>query len=98
MRCPMCRDDVQPTPILKNRPQKPRQGVLEDVWVGPQLMSGLGQPEKIWHRDNIAGLPSIAEMLTDGSTFSQCELQKLPVHPMTPIPKGHSPTRAQRDT
>ena len=58
-------------------------------------MTGLGQPEKIWHRDNVAGLPSTAEMLTDGSTFSQCELPKFAVHPMTIIPKAHSPIMAQ---
>ena len=51
---------------------------------GPS-MAAWGQPEKICHRDNTAGLPLTAEM-TEGNITGQCEVPTFAVHSMTIIP------------
>ena len=53
----------------------------------PPRRAALGQPEKICHRDDIAGLPLTPEMVTDGSIAGQCGLPTFAVHSKTIIPK-----------
>jgi hypothetical protein len=50
------------------------------------LLAAKGQPEKICHRDNTAGLPLTAEMVTDGNITGQCVVPTFAVHSMTIIP------------